>query len=124
MTAWERLERRVREYARRNNIAPTELARRLGYVGSSRSWASEFLAGNRGLPLERLDLVARLCGTTVAELFSDAPPVLSAEAVDIALAFDSSDERARELVRVALQDKLPKRRREEPRKRRIASADT
>lgn len=71
LTAWNELEERIRGFARANRIGPTDLARRLGYQGASRSWGSMFLAGKKGLPADRLELVAALMETTIPALFTE-----------------------------------------------------
>lgn len=60
----------MRTYAKAKNLGPTELARRLGYEGTSRSWGSAFLAGKKGLPADRLERVAALMGVAVPDLFA------------------------------------------------------
>jgi transcriptional regulator with XRE-family HTH domain len=70
VAAWDELEDRVRAFAKANEIGPHELARRLGYDTKSRSWGSNFLSGRKGLPADRLELVAALMNSTIAALFT------------------------------------------------------
>jgi hypothetical protein len=96
VNAWSGLEDRVRSYARANGIGPTELARRLGYEGKSRSWGSRFMSGHKGLPADRLEAVAALMDTTIAGLFLEeaaavgagtTPPALPAFGLQMAWEF-------------------------------------
>jgi len=101
------MEARVRAYAKRHGITPTELARRLGYKGKSRSWGSVFLdgpgPGSKRITPKRLDRVAALMGVSVDALFTGQEQALSPEAVAVATAYDACDsEQTRTIVRVAL----------------------
>jgi transcriptional regulator with XRE-family HTH domain len=103
LTAYEILRARVLAFVAKNRVGPVEFARRMGYVGKSRNWGTQFIQGKRRIPMDRLDRAAEMLGVSVADLFKREGGQWSEETITVARAYEGcADQRVKNTVRVAL----------------------